>query len=544
MKTLEYDPITGVFNVSGDEHEQITLNGAASLSPVEYQTIPQPFLTMFHDFGSAVKNQHQEQEQPLCLNETIDSVLYDYQRTDIKKVIYQMDGRALLALGMGLGKTISSIAVTDHLKRTRDMDATTSSLLVICPSYLRHNWCRELVKWKFVAEEEEILVVMKTTDLKANDDAYLLQFPVVVISYDLIVRNFAVFAGLRWLMIIVDESAYLKNPETKRVRTLGKYLKSHSKYMLLLSGTPAMNCPRELYVQLNILYPQYFSDYYAFTIRYCNGHRDYFGWNDRGSSKERELNYVLNQLMVRRLKKDVLKDLPGKRREKVFLDIPLTKSMQKNAAKLDVLNRELSKIHAMDPDAPHWAKKFKERNVLISKMFTEVSYSKTGPVVEFLVSLVREKQHTEYPKVIIFAHHKHFLERLSLMCEKEKWEYIRIDGRTAQQSRQKLVDSFVDPESGVDIALLSIEACNTGLNFTPVTTMVFAELLFKISALQQAEDRINRIGAANVAELEYYYLVGVDTIDERILSSIDRKFNVLEKIMDNGNNVDGFNFVN
>ena len=546
-KPLEYQPELHSF-IDPSTNESLTFSEASKAHERGYQRIPRTYCTMFEDFQrKPAKELCYEKE--LDVNETIDAVLFDYQREDIKRVVHEMNGRALLALGMGLGKTISSIAITDHFRRTagRGSGIRERALLVVCPSYLRQNWYRELVKWNYVREdeaEEQILVIMKGKDLKDEDESYLPSFPVVIVSYSLLVRNYASFSKLRWLMIIVDESAYLKNRETKRVKTLGNYLKSNSTHVLLLSGTPALNCPRELFVQLNILYPSYFTDYFDFSIRYCEGHQGYFGWDDRGSCKEKELNYVLNQLMVRRLKKDVLTNLPAKQRQKVFLDVKITKSMQKNAAKLQTLNEQLRNIQAMDPDAPHWQKKFKERNTLISRMFTEVSHVKKKVVVEYLQDLVREKANTDRPKIIVFAHHQHVLDTLAEMADKMSWDYIRIDGTTAQNARQTKVDNFVDASSGVNLALLSLKACCTGLNFTPVTTMVFAELLFEISTLRQSEDRIHRIGAAQDTNLEYYYLVGTGTIDEKIFNSIDRKFTVLQKIMDDGNDRDGFSFVN
>lgn len=538
-RTIEYNPNTRNL-VDHARGEVFTLEQAVKLPRDQFQRLPYSYKKMFesfHDFAPLTLV-----NKPLQLNNVIDTALYDYQREDVKRVVYHMNGRALLAMAMGTGKTISSIAITDHFRNSKANQGKTKGLLVICPSYLRHNWQRELVKWNY-CKEEEILLVMKTKDIEQDPDV-LRTTPVVVVSYDLIVRNFPLFRQISWFMIIVDESAYLKNRETKRVRTIGTYLKAKSQYVLLLSGTPALNCPRELFVQLNILYPAYFPDYFDFSIRYCEGHRDYFGWNDRGSCKEKELNYILNQLMVRRLKKDVLKNLPKKQRQKVFLDVKITRSMQKNASKLQALNDELRSISAIDPDAPHYQKRFKERNTLISKMFTELSYVKKGVAMNFVEDLREEKAKTDHPKIILFAHHQHVLDSLEEMCAKRSWNYIRIDGTTAANNRQNRVDSFVDKDSGVDFAILSIKACNTGLNFTPVTTMVFVELLYEISTHLQAEDRINRIGALEDANMEYYYLVGTDTIDEKIFKSVGRKFKVLQKIFDDGNDVDGFNFVN
>jgi SWI/SNF-related matrix-associated actin-dependent regulator of chromatin subfamily A-like protein 1 len=447
------------------------------------------------------------------------SKLFDYQLEDVQKAVSEMKGRCILAHEMGCGKSIISISIAKHYG---------GKVLVICPSYLRSNWKNELLKWKFVSEND-IQVIFKTKETLDND------VPVIIISYDLAVRKIDELAKLRFESIIADESQYLKNRNSKRVETLQNYLKTSSNQLLLLSGTPITNCVRDLFVQLNILYPNYFNDYYDFSIRYCDGKRGAFGWDDRGSSNAEELNFALSHLMIRRLKKDILKDLPSKRRMKLYLDVNITSSMKKNMKKLVNLNSKLSKVIDMDNEAPHLKKMFNERMYLISTMFTELSYVKKYAVANYLKGFV---DNVGDERFIIFCHHQHFMDYLEkLILEELKLSCIRIDGKTDQTIRQVLVDDFLNNKQ---VALLSIKAASTGLNLTPVKKMIFAEIIWDLSSLKQAEDRINRIGCDSVCE--YFYLIANGTIDNNVFSNVSRKFNVIENVIDNGNDADGFRF--
>ena len=130
------------------------------------------------------------------------------------------------------------------------------------------------------------------------------------------------------------------------------------------------------------------------------------------------------------------------------------------------------------------------------------------------------------------------LRSLERTCIKQDIPYILIDGSTKQEIRQSMVNEFRSKDSSIQIALLSLKACSTGLNFTPVTHMVFCELTYEVSTILQAEDRINRIGAENTSF--YEYLLCKDTLDYTIYSKINNKFGVISKIIDDG--INKYNF--
>lgn len=396
---------------------------------------------------------------------------------------------------------------------------------------MRSNWRNEFIKWNYT-NENDIDIITKTKDDIKYDEC-----SVTIISYDLAVRKIDDLNGLVYDTIIVDESHFLKNRLTKRVKTLKNYLSKSSKQILLLSGTPATSCSRDLFSQLNILYPKYFDCYYDYTRRYCDGKNGAWGWDDRGSSNTSELNFILQHLIVRRLKRDILKDLPSKMRMKIFLDVKITAKMKKNEVKLDNLNQELRDVN-IDDATPALEKKFKERLYLISQMFIQLSYTKKPAAIDYIKNTL---ENIGKEKLILFCHHVHVIDSIAETLEKIDIGFITIRGNTRQDIRQDLIDEFVDPASDKQVAILSLSACCTGLNITPVSKMIFVEILWDIATLKQSEDRIHRIGAEYTCE--YYYLIGKNTIDERVFSNVSRKFSVLDKVLDNGADAHGFDFI-
>jgi hypothetical protein len=223
------------------------------------------------------------------------------------------EGRALIADEMGLGKTIQAIATAVYY-------GDEWPLLVVCPSALSINWRIELLRWVPSLPPSKVTIVGKGADVLPLPSAVGggVEAGAVIISYELAAKKYN--AGLlppgRFRVVIADESHLLKTAATKRATALTPILQ-RAKRVLLLSGTPALNRPRELFSQIATLKPSLFPDYRAFTIRYCAGRQATWGWNDSGSSNLPELQAKLEaHILIRRLKKNVL-SLPPKEKSRV-----------------------------------------------------------------------------------------------------------------------------------------------------------------------------------------------------------------------------------
>ena len=455
---------------------------------------------------------------PTRLAPKIAAALFPYQREGVERAV-RSDGRLFLCDEMGLGKSLQSIAVADYYA-TKD-----TKQLVVCPSYLRHNWQREFAAWTDV-EPAKIQLVMKTKHPLDPEATH------VVISYDLAVRKIAELAAVPWTTIIVDECHYVKSRKAKRTKALTPLLQ-RAPHLLMLSGTPALSRPEELFAQLHALFPRTFKTFSTFAFRYCDFKQTYFGWDSSGASNSAELHVVMKELMVRRLKCNVLKDLPTKMREE--LHIPLRpkelKEMQPIFRELDKLSNELSQVREASEDS---RRKAFERQALVSQLFRLTAAAKLPALVEYVQNLIDSKA----PKTVLFGHHMLTLDAIEEVCRKKNTPYIRVDGRTPQHKRLDLIDTFrFDPT--INLALLGLQACCTGINITPVNHMTFCELNWTPSVLLQAEDRLHRIGATGTS-CHYTYLIGDGSLDEKVFAKLGRKYLLMDAILDGGANRGGF----
>jgi len=424
------------------------------------------------------------------------------------------DGVCLIADEMGLGKTIQSIAIAYYFKETWP-------LLIICPSSLRMNWSAEFELWLMPhIRPSDINLIQKSRDLKAD----ISQFKVTIISYDLATRNIEQLTAQQFKFVIADESHYLKAETSQRTKCITPLMKSATR-KILITGTPALSRPKELFPQIDALL-EVFLNSYEYKKRYCNAVMGQFGLDDNGSSNLKELNYFLKKtVMIRREKKHVLTELPEKLR--VQLTVEVSTQNRKN---LDSLMNKVEK----NDTKKNLARSFEEldqvsmqKNRDWMKMFNRTAEAKIPAVTHYVSDRLKNTD----DKFLIFGHHKVMLDAIEEVAKKvlKKGNYIRIDGSTPNHQRQGLVDKFRDEEK-CRIAILSIQAAGTGLNFTPCSQVVFAELFWTPGALKQAEDRVHRLNQRS--DVHITYIIGRHTIDEKIWPLILRKLEVLSKSLD------------
>ena len=403
--------------------------------------------------------------QPSKVAQNIWDKAFPFQREDIELAV-RMGGRCFLSGEMGVGKTMESLGVMTYFR------TETSRHLFIVPSYLRGNWWKEIDFWT----GEDSQVVYKTKDELSSK-----QF--LIVSYDLAVRKFKELSQIKWTSIVCDESHYLKSRSTKRFKILNNML-SKAPHLLLLSGTPALSKPCELYTQLHILFPVFFKKFSEFAFRYCDLKKTHWGWDSSGATHCDELATILKKCMVRRLKKDVLGDLPKKIRKQVTIilkkkDLKELKEQFKELKNLNDMLRTVQESNKRSRDMAF------QRQALVSDMFRATARAKLAAVYDYVSGVVQDNTDQ---KIILFGYHMITLDNIQNLAEQLKEKFIRIDGSTPQQDRQSLVDQFQDPK-GPRLAILSIGACNSGLTLTACHYTIFCELTWTPSLLLQCEDR-------------------------------------------------------
>ncbi|CAG8759164.1 3946_t:CDS:10 [Gigaspora margarita] len=439
------------------------------------------------------------------IHERIPSELWDtlmnFQKEGVTQAVIR-NGRILLGDEMGLGKTIQALTICKFYE-------SEWPVLIICPSSLRLTWCSEIQKWLGV-RESHIQVIFHLKDKINRPTPKFL-----ITSYDCAAKIGCDFAD-KFNIVITDEAHYLKNKDTKRSKSICPLIQNATR-ALLLTGTPALSKPIELFSLANSLDKTTFSTFTQYGIRYCNASRGAYGWDYSGSSNLEELHWLLERtILIRRLKADVELELPPKTRQIVHIEI---RTMKKESEELYRIVQRSS--GQMKKDAEMKGK------ALLVQMWAETGRSKVPAIQEYLSEIYENSE----KKFIVFGHHLEVLDAITdYFSAKLNAKLIRIDGNTNPHHRQALCDQFQEDKK-TRIAVLSLTAASTGLTLHAADLVIFAELFWNPSTLLQAEDRAHRIGRRGSVDIKY--MLAKDTSDTIQWQLVRSKLRVVGKMLDN-----------
>lgn len=406
--------------------------------------------------------------------------LRPYQQKGV--LFIEQHRKILLADDMGLGKTVQVLSWMAMRLKVRPV-------LIICPSSAKINWQEECLKW--VGEEAEVL---------ESQTPYPITKKIVIINYDILPHwDEYIKTNLNPKAMVVDECQHIKNESTLACKSV-RLLINRCRYRIMISGTPIINRPAEFYTVLNMLYPHLFQ-YWDFMQRYCEPSAERGKLVFKGATNLSELNTRLNKgIMIRRLKKDVLKELPPKNRMTVRLEL-------KNRKEYDaIVNDETidetgNKIEAL------------KQACLNGK-------------IDHCIEWVRDFLYSG-KKLIVFCNHYATIDRLK---EEFKSTCVVLDGRcSSDKKRQKAkVDFQTNPK--INLFIGQMKAAGTAITLTAASDVCFFEPGWSPSEHDQAEDRAHRFGQTE--RVNIWYMIARGTIDETIMRLIAKKRKVISKIMD------------
>ncbi|NWR16905.1 ZRAB3 endonuclease, partial [Emberiza fucata] len=420
----------------------------------------------------------------------------------------QRSGRCMIADEMGLGKTIQAIAISYYYKNEWP-------LLIVVPSSLRYPWVDEMEKWIPELSPDDISIIQNKTDIGGISTS-----KVTILGYGLLTSDAQTLVDTlyrqKFKVVVIDESHYMKSRNATRSKILLPIVQKALR-AVLLTGTPALGRPEELFMQMEALFPRRFGTWNEYAKKYCDARVRFFGkrrqWDCRGASNLEELHQLLSEIMIRRLKNDVLTQLPPKVRQRIPFDLPQAAAKNLNAtfAEWEKLMRSLRS----DATESH----FSEVMNLITRMYKETAIAKAGAVKDYIKMMLDNDK----LKFLVFAHHLSMLQACTEAVIESKARYIRIDGSVPSAERIHLVNQFQkDPETRV--AILSIQAAGQGLTFTAATHVVFAELYWDPGHIKQAEDRAHRIGQCSSVNI--HFLIARGTMDTLMWAMLNRKAKV------------------
>lgn len=459
--------------------------------------------------------------------------LFPYQIEGVKRLVNTK--RLLLGDEMGLGKTVQCIVAINQIC------SIDTRILVVCPKSLLGVWQNELNAWLDVPLILQFVTPQQFPELQNGS--------ITIINYDLCNKYRSQLNNSTFDVLICDEAHYLKNKDAMRTKAVlgdNKHSGISCHRLWLLTGTPVLNRPSELYPLLRAMNPSEFGSFKTYAERYCDAKKvkdsrgnyrtDYSGAKHLG-----ELSNRLAPFMLRRYKSDVLKQLPPKFRScKCLLDsgeadlereriagILMERSSYTNKYDDTLILEDFgsqasSLIQYLGRDFNLNDPKMRNEIMgLIATVRRETAISKIDAAVEILENIILSE------KVVVFAHHRDVIQKLVGIFGKRA---VCVMGGMNNEERFNAVSSFqTDPN--VRMFVGSIRAAGVGLTLTASSRVVFLELDWSPAVMSQAEDRCHRIGAAESIQVEYF--VFQNTIDEWIARSLMTKQANIDRILPN-----------
>lgn len=456
---------------------------------------------------------------------------------------------------MGLGKTVQAIATT--------IKAKAFPTLVIVPATLKGNWEREIAKWAprrkrttIVPDNTNIENIHKAFYIKKNGKRVKKHYDFVIVNYDRLERWLSILIKIQWKCVIMDESHYLANRDSGRTRACRELIRVvKPEYAFLLTGTPIKNKPRDIMSQLTVLDRlQAFGGRKHFVKEYCLevraedvalGDVDVVAVKRKKHLNHIKLNNALRSLcMVRRLKSEVLQELPKKQRTTIPLELPREARITYEAIESDVIKYLQEKVLRDKSFIAKLKEMTKlEREIAIKERHASIE-AKTA-LAETLAKIENCKQAAAMgkmqlaikwiedflesgEKLIVFSTHRIIQrELLDYFAERST---VSIRGGMSKLQKDAAEYAFQNDKK-VNLMVASLKAAGVGLTLTAASNVAFLELGWNPADHDQGEDRVHRMGQDDTS-VNAWYLIAANTIEEEIAYLIDSKREVVGAVSD------------
>jgi chromodomain-helicase-DNA-binding protein 1 len=468
--------------------------------------------------------------------------LRDYQLDGLNWLLYSW----CLADEMGLGKTIQTVCFLSALLQEYGFSGPS---LVVVPLSTIDAWQREFAKW---ARGINTVVYVGDAQSRAviRNYEFSRTFHVLLTTYELVLKDQELLSQTRWKQLVVDEGHRLKNASSQLYDVLYSLVPSGGR--LLITGTPLQNSLGELWCLLRFLMPDKFNDYDAFVARYsldgedeaeeteaegdAIGERSANRLSQKHQDRLSELHALIKPHILRRLKRDVEKSLPGKTERIIRVDLSahqkelyrhilarnyldLRRAQEAAGVKgstslINVLG-ELQKLC----NHPVLCSSSKREPLQIPSPISQDFLAESGKLA--LLQRLLRKLRSGGNRVLIFSQSVRMLDVLEAFVRSEGYQWQRLDGGTASAQRQRSIAAFNAPDSPNFCFLLSTRAGGLGINLATADTVIIYDSDWNPQNDLQAMARAHRIGQTK--EVRIFRLVSAGTIEEEILERAKRK---------------------
>lgn len=418
----------------------------------------------------------------------------------------------ILADDMGLGKTLQVIT---HILGRKEEGAAGCSLIV-CPASLVYNWMSELERF---APGLRCVAVVGAKASRAERIGSIAGYDVLVTSYDLLRRDVEIYSGQHFARVVLDEAQYIKNPRAQ-VTKCAKCLDADVRFAL--TGTPIENRLAELWSIFDFLMPGYL------------GSRDEFAKHYESPVEAREhdastlLRCAIGPFVLRRLKADVLADLPEKTESVVYAQMD-AKQKKLYLASQDCLALQIQ--HQEDKDLKREKLKIlaeltKLRQICCDPSLCFEGYDGSSAKLETCMELVSQAIDGGH-RVLLFSQFTTMLDIIAKRLASEGFSTLMLTGSTSKEARERLVRRFQAGDG--DVFLISLKAGGVGLNLTSADVVIHYDPWWNTAAQDQATDRAHRIGQRR--NVSVFKLIVGGTIEERILKMQEAKRDLAESVL-------------
>lgn len=469
------------------------------------------------DFRQLIRSMHAIEDCDFDVPAELEDIMREYQKSGYRwlKMLHTNGFGGILADDMGLGKTLQVIAfLLTERKKT----------LIVCPASLVYNWQSEIQR--FAPSLQPVMVTGDALHRKELVDNSL-DTDILITSYDLLKRDILNYEQQHFFCEILDEAQFIKNQSTQAARAV-KRISAGTRFAL--TGTPMENRLSELWSIFDYLMPGFLFSYKQFKEEVESPIIE-----EHDEEAMLRLRRMITPFILRRLKKDVLLDLPDK------LEEPVYASMEEEQRKLYAANAQnLKRLLGGQSDAQFKEKKLqllaeltKLRQICCNPALVYENYKGGAAKLEMCMELLHNAISGGH-KVLVFSQFTSMLDILAKRARKEDITYYMLTGQTPKEQRMRMVESF-NQEDDVSVFFISLKAGGTGLNLTGADIVIHYDPWWNLAAQNQATDRTHRIGQKNVVTV--YKLIAKNTIEERILELQELKQELADQVL-GGENMD------
>jgi len=454
------------------------------------------------------------------VSDELKDVLRDYQKVGHEwlSILDQYGFGGILADDMGLGKTIQILSVLiTNKKQEKDNKAS----LVVAPSSLTLNWKNESEKF---AKDLNILIINGYAEERKEKIKQIKNYDLVITSYDLLKRDIEEYEALDYVFryIVADEAQYIKNNNTQNSKAI-KRIKAKTKYAL--TGTPMENSLSELWSIFDFIMPGYLFTYKKFKNNY-----EIPIAREHDEEVLKKLKMLIEPFVLRRTKKEVLKELPDK------TTIVLNNEMQEEQEKI-YLSYLASARDELEEEIED--KGFEQSRIKILALLTRLrqicchpslfisNYKDGSGKLNQCIELVKDGIQSGH-KILLFSGYTSMFEIIEQALKKEGISYLKLTGKTSVKDRFELIEQFNNDEN-IKVFLISLKAGGTGINLTSADMVIHYDPWWNLSVENQATDRTHRIGQTK--KVQVYKLITKNSIEEKIYDLQQRKKELIDNML-------------